>query len=90
MINNGTSTPFDFTPETSPTKPPNTPLPEPESSPPHHIMATEQVKPFHGDKEDKNPEEFLCSFFRCMGMASDNVKKQQFRYFLQADSTADE
>jgi len=53
-------------------------------------MATEQVKPFHGDKEDENPEDFLRSFFRRMGTASDDVKKQQFRYFLQADSTADE
>ena len=25
-----------------------------------------------------------------MGMATDNIRKQQFRYFLQADSVADE
>lgn len=53
-------------------------------------MPTEQVDPFHGDKEDENPEDFLRSFFRRMGTASDEVRKQQFRYFLQADSVADE
>jgi hypothetical protein len=53
-------------------------------------MATEHVTPFHGDKDDENPEDFLRSFFRRMGTASDDVRKQQFRYFLQADSTADE
>lgn len=53
-------------------------------------MPTEQVNPFHGDKEDENPEDFLRSFFRRMGTANDEVKKQQFRYFLQADSAADE
>lgn len=50
---------------------------------------TEQVNLFHGDKEDKNPKDFLCSFFRHMGMSSNEVKKQQFKYFLQADSAAD-
>ena len=53
-------------------------------------MATEHVDPFHGDKEDENPEDFLRSFFRRMGTATDDVKKRQFRYFLQADSAADE
>src|SRR5271155_5126319 len=89
-LDNGTITPFEFTPETSPTKPPDTTLPEPESSPPQHIMATEQVKPFHGDKEDENPEDFLRSFFRRMGTANDDVKKRQFKNDLQADSAADE
>jgi len=53
-------------------------------------MASEQVAPFHGDKDDENPEYFLRSFFRRMGTASDVVKKQQFPNFLQADSVADE
>ena len=53
-------------------------------------MSSNQVTPFHGDKEDENPENFLRSFFRRMGSSSDNIKKQQFRYFLQADSVADE
>lgn len=53
-------------------------------------MPTEQVDPFHGDKEDENPEDFLRSFFRRMGTASDEVRKRQFKYFLQADSVADE
>jgi hypothetical protein len=53
-------------------------------------MPTEQVDPFHGDKEDENPEDFLRSFYRRMGTASDDTKKQQFKYFLQADSAADE
>ena len=52
-------------------------------------MVSEQVNPFHGDKEDENPADFLRSFFQCMGSASDDVKKQQFQYFLQADSVAD-
>jgi hypothetical protein len=53
-------------------------------------MATEHVSPFHGDKDDENPEDFLRSFYRRMGTASDDTRKQQFRYFLQADSIADE
>jgi hypothetical protein len=53
-------------------------------------MPTEQVDPFHGDKEDENPEDFLRSFFRRMGTANDDTKKKQFKYFLQADSAADE
>ena len=53
-------------------------------------MPTEQVDPFHGDREDENPEDFLRSFFRRMGTSNDDVKKQQFKYFLQADSAADE
>ena len=53
-------------------------------------MSNEQVAPFHGDKDDKNPEDFLQSFFRCMGTSTNVVKKQQFPNFLQADSVADE
>ena len=53
-------------------------------------MSNEHVAPFHGDKEDENPEDFIRSFFRRMGIAGDEVKKQQFPNFLQADSLADE
>jgi hypothetical protein len=53
-------------------------------------MPNEHVDPFHGDKEDENPEDFLRSFYRRMGTATEDTKKQQFRYFLQADSVADE
>jgi hypothetical protein len=53
-------------------------------------MSNEQVAPFHGDKDDENPEDFLRSFFRRMGTSTDDVKKQQFPNFLQADSVADE
>jgi hypothetical protein len=89
-IDNVSNTPFELTPETSPTKPTSTPLPESDPSPTHDNMATEQVNPFHGDKKDENPEDFLRSFYRRMGTASDDTRKQQFRYFLQADSAADE
>jgi hypothetical protein len=89
------STPFENTPSASPTKAPTT-LPEPTATVPispqtsDEIMATEQVAPFHGDKEDENPEDFLRSFFRRMGSANGEVKTQQFPNFLQADSVADE
>lgn len=53
-------------------------------------MTTEQVAPFHGDKDEENPEDFLRSFFRRMGTSTDDVKKQQFPNFLQADSVADD
>ncbi|KIM34953.1 hypothetical protein M413DRAFT_79884 [Hebeloma cylindrosporum] len=53
-------------------------------------MSNEQVAPFHGDKDDENPEDFLRSFFRRMGTSTDAVKKQQFPNFLQADSVADD
>lgn len=53
-------------------------------------MATEQVKPFHGDKDDENPEDFLRSFFRRMGNNDDEAKKGQFPNYLQADSAADD
>ena len=52
-------------------------------------MPTDHVELFHGDKEDENPEDFFRAF-RCMGTNADDVKKQQFKYFLQADSAADE
>ena len=53
-------------------------------------MATEPVKIFHRDKKDENPDDFLQSFYRQMGSATNNFKKKQFKYFLQADSIADE
>ena len=65
-------------------------LPDSAPSSQLEVMATEEVKPFHGDKDDENPEDFLCSFFRRMGTANSDTKKQQFKYFLQADSAADE
>jgi hypothetical protein len=53
-------------------------------------MPSEEITPFCGDKKDENPENFLRSFYRRMGTANDDIKKQQFRYFLEADSAADE
>jgi hypothetical protein len=53
-------------------------------------MSNDQVNPFHGDKDDENPEDFLRSFFRRMGSSDDKAKVQQFPNFLQADSVADE
>ena len=83
-------TPFELTPSTSPTKPASIELPETKMLTPEDSMPNEHVEPFHSDKEDENPEDFLQSFFRCMGTAGDDTKKQQFKYFLQADSVADE
>jgi hypothetical protein len=87
---NQTYTPFGSTPEVSPVKQATIPLPPAELPSPHDEMPTEQVDPFHGDKEDENPKDFLHSFFRRMGTAGDDVKKKQFKYFLQADSATDE
>jgi len=53
-------------------------------------MAAEVITPFHGDKDDENPEDFLRAFYRRMGDKSDESKKTQFKYYLQADSVADE
>ena len=53
-------------------------------------MAAEVILPFHGDKEDENPEDFLRAFYRRMGDKSDDARKAQFPYYLQADSVADE
>lgn len=83
-------TPFKITPSTSPTK--HTFATTAKTTPPQsaETMASEQVAPFHGDKDDENPEDFLRSFFRRMGTSTDEVRKQQFPNFLQADSVADE
>jgi hypothetical protein len=80
---------FQHTPISSPDKQPVT-LPEIKPQSPSSYMSNDHVNLFHGDKEDENPEDFLCSFFRRMGSSDDNAKKQQFRNFLQADSAADE
>ena len=73
----------------SPKKPP-TPLPATLAETDWEEMAAEVITPFHGDKEDENPEDFLRAFYRRMGDKSDNVKKAQFPYYLQADSVADD
>jgi hypothetical protein len=53
-------------------------------------MASETLTPFHGDREDENPEDFLRAFYRRMSEKSDESKKTQFPYYLQADSAADD
>jgi hypothetical protein len=53
-------------------------------------MAAETITPFQGDKEDENPEDFLRAFYRRMGDKSEDTRKAQFPYYLQADSVADE
>jgi hypothetical protein len=50
----------------------------------------EIVTLFHGDKDDETPEDFLRAFYRRMGDKSDDVKKAQFPYYLQAYSIADD
>ena len=47
------------------------------------------MAPFHGNKKDESPEDFLHSFYRHMGTATDKVRRQQFLNFLQAYSVAD-
>jgi hypothetical protein len=69
---------------------PNTTIPSSKEENGDDTMSSEHVMPFHGDNKEENPEDFLSSFFRRMGTASDEVKKQQFPNFLQADSAADE
>ena len=83
------NTPFDSTPLASPSKAPPVTLPDMASLGPDNSMAMEPVKIFHRDKKDENPDDFLQSFFRRMGSATDDFKKKQFKYFLQADSVAD-
>ena len=53
-------------------------------------MATEHVPVFHGNKKDESPEDFLRSFYRHMGTANDETKKQQFPNYLKTYSVADE
>jgi hypothetical protein len=54
------------------------------------MAAAETITPFHGDKADENPEDFLQAFFRRMGNNTDDTRKAQFPYYLQADSIANE
>lgn len=81
-------TPFKPTPSASPTR--LVFKVEQKISATDNMTTNEQVKPFFGDRDDENPEDFLRSFFRRMGTGSDEAKKQQFPNFLQADSVADE
>ena len=53
-------------------------------------MAPETVTPFHGDKEDESPEDFLWAFYRRIGNKIEDSRKNQFWYYLQANSVADE
>ena len=71
---------------------PPTPLPLPLPQIPAELeeMATETVKPFQGDQEDENPEDFLRAFYRRMGNNNNDTRKAQFPYYLQADSPADD
>ena len=39
---------------------------------------------------NENPEDFLRAFYRRMGDKSEDTRKAQFPYYLQADSIADE
>ena len=48
-------------------------------------MASETITPFQGDREDESPEDFLRAYYRRMGDKSDDFKKSQFPYYLQAD-----
>ncbi|PPQ82957.1 hypothetical protein CVT26_005394, partial [Gymnopilus dilepis] len=83
IINTSTPpTPFKATPSVSPVKtsfvppPPQTlPPPSPRTAASTDAMSTEQVAPFHGDKEDENPEDFLRAFFRRMGSSTEAVRK---------------
>ena len=84
------TTPFTTTPSSLPEKKPSAVLPNVSLLAELDTMASKQVTLFHGDKDDENPEDFLRSFFRCMGTASNTVKKQQFPNFLQADSITNE
>ena len=88
--NTQSSTPFKPTPYVSPSRTPSITLSDTMSPEWDDNMATEPVKIFHGDKKDENPDDFLRSFYRQMGSATDDFKKKQFKYFLQADSIADE
>jgi hypothetical protein len=46
--------------------------------------------PFHGDRHDEDPSEFLNWFLQYMGTADSKMKARNFIYYLQADSLADE
>jgi hypothetical protein len=79
-------------PSVPPIPPSVPPLPSSVQQPTAEIedMAAETITPFQGDKEDENPEDFLRAFYRRMGDKTDDTRKAQFPYYLQADSVADE
>ena len=54
------------------------------------MASAETVAPFWGSNNNENPEDFPRAFFRRMGTNTDEVRKAQFPYYLQADSMADE
>ena len=90
---------YEFITPKTPASPVSTPFSSRPITPPHlspktntetEDMSAEIIPPFHGDKEDENPEDFLRAFYRRMSDKSDETKKTQFQYYLQADSVADE
>ena len=63
-----------------------TPCQQPQQKPKIWLLK----QPFHGNKEDESPEDFLCAFYRRMGDKTDDSRKNQFCYYLQANGAADE
>ena len=53
-------------------------------------MTNYLATPFHGDRHDEDPSEFLSWFLQYMGKADKKMKARNFIYYLQADSLADE
>ena len=72
-------TPFESTPSdsliTTPPKKCSNTKTLPQDTADSDIMATKHIDPFHGDKEDENPEDFLHLFFQRMGTATDEDKR---------------
>ena len=56
----------------------------------HSVMTNYLATPFHGDRHDEDSSEFLSCFLQYMGTADKKMKAQNFIYYLQADSLADE
>ena len=46
--------------------------------------------PFHGDRDDEDPSDFLTWFLQYLGSADNKTKAWNFIYYLQVDSLADE
>jgi hypothetical protein len=53
-------------------------------------MTNYLATPFHGDRHDEDPSDFLNWFLQYMGTADNKMKARNFIYYLQADSLADE
>ena len=53
-------------------------------------MTNYLATPFHGDRHDEDPSEFLNWFLHYMGSADNKMKARNFIYYLQADSLADD